>query len=161
MRSGPESQPCARHLINFHPTRKSKILKLSNYPMVYHRRTEQDTTSFRLVRVLYKVLSTSLLTFCVVNTVVTVVGFPACIYGKSMQVSPVPQNLTVLFNIASLSKKCFGSGTGSGGLLDPEVKKRSKMLNNHDIILFFSDYYNILSFNWLLLMIQTYNNEVM
>ena len=27
------------------------------------------------------------------------------------------------------------------------LKKRSKMLNNHDIILLFSDFYNILSFN--------------
>ena len=39
-------------------------------------------------------------------------------------------------------------------------KKRSKMLNNQDIILLFSDFYNILSFNLLLLMIKTYNNEV-
>ena len=34
------------------------------------------------------------------------------------------------------------SGSGSRGL-----KKRSKMLNNYDIILLFSDFYNILSFN--------------
>ena len=31
------------------------------------------------------------------------------------------------------------------------LKKRSKMLNNHDIILLFSDFFNILSFNGLLL----------
>ena len=48
-----------------------------------------------------------------------------------------------------------GVFSGSRGL-----KKRSKMLNNHDIILLFSDVYNILSFNGLLLMIKTYNNEV-
>ena len=48
-----------------------------------------------------------------------------------------------------------GVFSGSRGL-----KKRSKMLNNHDIILLFSDVYNILSFYGLLLMIKTYNNEV-
>ena len=31
------------------------------------------------------------------------------------------------------------------------------MFNNHDIILLFSDFYNILSFNLRLLMIKTYN----
>ena len=35
------------------------------------------------------------------------------------------------------------------------------MLNNHDIILLFCDFYNILSFNCFILMIKTYNNEVM
>ena len=38
-----------------------------------------------------------------------------------------------------------------------ELKKRSKILNNHNIILLFSDFYNILSFNWLLLMRKSYN----
>jgi hypothetical protein len=46
---------------------------------------EEDIT-FKLVRVVGRVLKNSLFTFCVVNTLVTVVGFPACIYGKSMQV---------------------------------------------------------------------------
>ena len=37
----------------------------------------------------------------------------------------------------------------SGGLPDPDpgAYKKAKMLNNHDIILLFSDFYNILSFN--------------
>ena len=55
------------------------------------------------------------------------------------------------------------SGTGFRGFLDPDLKsgsgsrglKKVKMLNNHDIILLYSDFYIILSFNWLLLMIKT------
>ena len=37
----------------------------------------------------------------------------------------------------------------SGGLPDPDpgAYKKAKMLNNHDIILLFRDFYNILSFN--------------
>ena len=75
--------------------------------------------------------------------------------------------------------QCFGSGTEFGfrGLLDPDpdsesgsgfgiwvriqgLKKKSKMLNDHEIILLFSDFYNILSFNRLLLMIKTNNEEI-
>lgn len=41
--------------------------------------------SHKLLRLVGKVLKNSLVTFCVINTVFTVVGFPACIYGKSMQ----------------------------------------------------------------------------
>jgi hypothetical protein len=52
---------------------------------------EEDIT-FKLVRVVGRVLKNSLFTFCVVNTLVTVVGFPACIYGKSMQVVPYMRN---------------------------------------------------------------------
>ena len=40
------------------------------------------------------------------------------------------------------------------------LKKWTKMLNNHNIILRFSDFYNILSFNGLLLMRKSYNHEV-
>ena len=43
------------------------------------------------------------------------------------------------------------SDPDSGGLLDPDsiqgLKKRSNKFNNDDIILLFSDFYNILSFN--------------
>ena len=34
------------------------------------------------------------------------------------------------------------------------------MLNNHNIILLFSDFYNILSFSWLLLMRKSFYHEV-
>ena len=39
------------------------------------------------------------------------------------------------------------------------LKKRSKMFNNHNIILLFSDFYNILSFSHLLRR-KSYNFEV-
>ena len=56
--------------------------------------------------------------------------------------------------------------SGFRGLLDPDLEsgsrclKRTKMLNNHNIILLFSDFYNILSFNRLLSMSKSYNHEV-
>ena len=52
--------------------------------------------------------------------------------------------------------------SGSGfGIRIRGLKKRSKNKNNQNIILLFSDFYNILSFDRLLLMIETYNNEVL
>ena len=51
--------------------------------------------------------------------------------------------------------------SGSGfGIRIHKLKKRTKMLNNHNIILLFSGFYNILSFNCLLLMRKSYNHEV-
>ena len=43
---------------------------------------------------------------------------------------------------------------------DPGAKKRSKMLNNHNIILLFIDFYNILSFKWFLLIRKSYDYKV-
>jgi len=49
----------------------------------------KDDPTVRLLRVLGRMVRSSVLTFCVFNSIITVVGYPACIYGKSMQVSSV------------------------------------------------------------------------
>jgi len=45
----------------------------------------KDDPTVRLLRVLGRMVRSSVLTFCVFNSIITVVGYPACIYGKSMQ----------------------------------------------------------------------------
>ena len=51
--------------------------------------------------------------------------------------------------------------SGSGfGIRIQGLKKWSKMFNNHKIILLFNHFFNILSYNWLLLMRKYYNYEV-
>jgi len=48
-------------------------------------RAQKNDSSASLMRISLKFLKSSVFTFCVVNTVITVVGYPACIFGKSMQ----------------------------------------------------------------------------
>lgn len=67
------------------PYAKYSDLILSVTPVGKGNSRPEEEVALRLVRLVSRVVRTSLLTWCVVNTVVTVVGFPACIYGKSMQ----------------------------------------------------------------------------
>ena len=52
--------------------------------------------------------------------------------------------------------QCYGLDPDSGVFRIQGLQKRSKIINDHNIILLFSDCYNILSFNWLLLMRKSY-----
>lgn len=45
----------------------------------------REDPAIRFFRVFGRLVRSCLLTFCVANSIITVVGYPACIYGKSMQ----------------------------------------------------------------------------
>jgi len=59
----------------------AKQIKAFNKFRLY---SEEDQI-LKLSRITMRFVKTSLVSFCVLNTFITCVGYPACIYGKSMQ----------------------------------------------------------------------------
>ena len=85
---------------------------------------------------------------------VSLILYDGCLSEVGIFLYPKIQWKTCSLVLVRWSNKYFS-------VLDPDPgAKMWKMLNNHNIILLFSDFYNILSFNWLLFMRKSYNYEV-